>query len=109
MRKTARATASPRPAQFSPPLPATHEWEAVQEMFLASHPKFIGLAYPILRIKEDAKDTVQNAMLSAYLHLRNFEGCSAFTTWFTRIVFNSALMIRRKRKPGWIESFPGSG
>jgi RNA polymerase sigma factor (sigma-70 family) len=109
VRKAVRAAASPTAAQFSRPQPAIHEWTAVQEMFLASRPRFIGLAYSILRNKEDAEDAVQNAMLSAYLHLRNFEGRSAFTTWFTRIVFNSALMIRRKRKPARIESFPDSG
>jgi RNA polymerase sigma factor (sigma-70 family) len=37
------------------------------------------------------------------------EGRSAFTTWFTRIVFNAALMIRRKRKSAGIESFADSG
>jgi RNA polymerase sigma-70 factor (ECF subfamily) len=74
-------------------------------MFLVCRPRFIGLAYSIVRNKEDAEDAVQNAMLSAYLHLRSFEGRSAFTTWFTRILFNAALMIRRKRKPARIESF----
>jgi RNA polymerase sigma-70 factor (ECF subfamily) len=108
MRKAARAAASVRPPQLSPALPAIHEWEAVQEMFLASRPKLMGLAYSILRNKEDAEDAVQNAMLSAYLHLRNFEGRSAVTTWFTRIVLNSALMIRRKRKHAPIEFFPDS-
>jgi RNA polymerase sigma-70 factor (ECF subfamily) len=63
-------------------------------MFLASRPKFIGLAYSILRNKEDAEDAVQDAMRSAYRHLRSSESRSAFTTWFTRIVFNAALMIR---------------
>jgi RNA polymerase sigma-70 factor (ECF subfamily) len=74
-------------------------------MFLASRPRFVGLAYSILRNKEDAEDAVQDAFLSAYLHLRAFEGRSAFTTWFTRIVLNAALMIRRKRKPSWTDSW----
>jgi RNA polymerase sigma-70 factor (ECF subfamily) len=73
-------------------------------MFLASRPRFVALAYSILRNKEDAEDAVQNALLSAYLHLRAFEGRSAFTTWFTRIVLNAALMIRRKRKSLWTDS-----
>jgi len=73
-------------------------------MFLASRPRFVALAYSILRNKEDAEDAVQDALLSAYLHLRAFEGRSAFTTWFTRIVLNAALMIRRKRKPSWNDS-----
>ena len=108
-RKATCAAASHKPVRFSRARPASQEWEAVQEMFLASRPKFIGLAYSILRNKEDAEDAVQDAMLSAYRHLRSFEGRSAFTTWFTRIVFNAALMIRRKRKPARIESFPDSG
>ena len=73
---------------------------------MASRPRFVRLAYSILRNREDAEDAVQDAMLSAYRHLRSFEGRSAFTTWFTRIVVNAALMIRRKRRPSLTESFP---
>jgi len=108
-RKATRAAASRKPARSSAAGPTSHQWKVVQEMFLVSRPRFIGLAYSILRNKEDAEDAVQNAMLSAYLHLRNFEGRSAFTTWFTRIVFNAALMIRRKRKPARVESFSDPG
>ena len=82
--------------------------EALQEMFLASRPKFVGMAYSILRNKEDAEDAVQDAVLSAYVHLRNFEGRSAFTTWFTRIVLNAALMILRKRTNSRIDTLPES-
>jgi len=82
--------------------------DALQEMFLASRPKFVGIAYSILRNKEDAEDAVQDAVLSAYVHLRNFEGRSAFTTWFTRIVLNAALMTLRKRTNSRISSLPES-
>jgi RNA polymerase sigma-70 factor, ECF subfamily len=92
------------------PSPAIHQSrgivDALQEMFLASRPKFVGIAYSILRNKEDAEDAVQDAVLSAYVHLRNFEGRSAFTTWFTRIVLNAALMILRKRTNSRISSLP---
>ena len=74
------------------------EMEAFQQMFVASRPKFVALARAILRNREDAEDAVQNAFLSGHLHLRSFEGRSALMTWFTRIVLNSALMIRRRRK-----------
>jgi RNA polymerase sigma-70 factor (ECF subfamily) len=104
-RKAARLTSGREPAQFSPTRSTSEQWTVVQEMFLVCRPRFIGLAYSIVRNKEDAEDAVQNAMLSAYLHLRSFEGRSAFTTWFTRILFNAALMIQRKRKPARIESF----
>lgn len=85
------------------------ELETFQEMCLASREKFVGMAYRILRNKEDAEDAVQNAFLSAYLHLRTFEGRSALRTWLTRIVLNSALMIRRKRKASQIDSPPEPG
>ena len=97
--------------------------EAFEEMFTSSRPKFVAVAQAILRNREDAEDAVQNAFLSGYLHLRNFEGRSALRTWFTRIVLNAALMIRRKRKPStmqmlcensnshevnWMENIPAS-
>ncbi len=73
--------------------------EAFERMLLTSRAKFVGTAYSILRNQEDAEDAVQNAFLSAYVHLRTFEGRAALRTWFTRIVLNAALMLRRKRKP----------
>jgi RNA polymerase sigma-70 factor, ECF subfamily len=82
--------------------------EAFEEMFVASRPKFVTMAHAILRNREDAEDAVQNAFLSAYIHLRSFEGRSALRTWFTRIVLNAALMIRRKRKPSTIPPLPDS-
>ncbi len=104
LRLHSRAAASCTSRRFVPAQPEGHEWEAVQELFLASRPRFVALAYSILRNKEDAEDAVQDALLSAYLHLRAFEGRSAFRTWFTRIVLNAALMIRRKRKSLWTDS-----
>ena len=72
--------------------------EAFQEMFVAFRQQFVAMAYSIVRNTEDAEDAVQNAFISGYLHLRNFQGRSALKTWFTRVVLNAALMIRRKRK-----------
>jgi RNA polymerase sigma-70 factor (ECF subfamily) len=84
--------------------PVAHGLEAFQEMVLAARPKFVAIANAILRNREDAEDAVQNALLSGYLHLPSFEGRSALTSWFTRIVINAALMIRRKRKSDWMKS-----
>ncbi len=78
--------------------------EAFEEMFVASRPKFVAMAHAILRNRADAEDAVQNAFLSGYLHLRSFEGRSAFRTWFTRIVLNAALMMQRKRKASAVRS-----
>src|SRR5260370_26974074 len=80
--------------------------EAFHEMFVTLRPKFVTMAHAILRNREDAEDAVQTAFLLGHRHLRSFEGRSALTTWFTRIVLNAALMIRRKRKSPWISPQP---
>jgi RNA polymerase sigma-70 factor, ECF subfamily len=105
-RKNVRAAANPRIQPVAPAPSVSAEWKMVHELFLSSRTRFMGLAYSILRNQEDAEDAVQEAMLSTLRHLQKFEGRSAFTTWCTRIVFNAALMIRRKRKRARIESFP---
>jgi RNA polymerase sigma factor (sigma-70 family) len=55
------------------------------------------VARRITRSCEDAEDAVQDALLSAFLHMKDFNGRSSFGTWLTRIAINSALMIRKKR------------
>ena len=78
--------------------PDERHWPAFEQMFSASRQDFIRIAYRILRNKEDAEDAVQDALISAYVHVRTFQGRSALKTWFTRVVLNASLMICRKRK-----------
>jgi RNA polymerase sigma factor (sigma-70 family) len=61
-------------------------------------------AHRITRSREDAEDAVQDALLSAFVHLKDFDGRSSFATWLTRIGINSALMLLRKRR-GWREIY----
>jgi RNA polymerase sigma factor (sigma-70 family) len=61
-----------------------------QQLFRAAH--------RITRTIEDAEDAVQDTLLSAFLHVREFDGRSGFGTWLTRIAINSALMILRKKR-----------
>jgi RNA polymerase sigma-70 factor (ECF subfamily) len=82
---------------------------ALEEMFIASRKRFLAIAYSILRNADDAEDAVQEAYLSAYRHLRGFEGRSALKTWFTRIVLNASLMIQRKRRQSTIEPLSTNG
>jgi len=51
----------------------------------------------ITRNREDAEDALQDSFLSAFVHIKDFDGRSKFSTWLTRIAINSALMILRKR------------
>jgi len=60
--------------------------------------RFLRNTYRITRNREDAEDALQDSFLRAFLHIRKFDGRSAFSTWLTRIAINSALMIIRKRK-----------
>jgi RNA polymerase sigma-70 factor (ECF subfamily) len=78
--------------------------QTLQQLFLTSRRRFVRIAYRILQNKEDAEDAVQDALLSACRCFRGFEGRSALTTWFTRIVINAALMVRRKRKNAHVRS-----
>lgn len=50
----------------------------------------------IARNNEDAEDALQEATLKAFTYLPQFDGRSRFSTWFTRIAINEALMILRK-------------
>lgn len=53
----------------------------------------------VLRDDAEAEDAMQQAWLSAYLHLPQFQGGSAFSTWLTRIALNEGLARLRRRNP----------
>jgi RNA polymerase sigma-70 factor, ECF subfamily len=50
----------------------------------------------IVRNREDAEDAAQECFLSAFVHLKDFDGRSQFATWLTRIAINAAFMKLRK-------------
>ena len=54
-------------------------------------------ALRLTRNEADAEDIVQQSFQKAFMHLSQFQGNSAFSTWLTRIVINQALMLLRKR------------
>jgi RNA polymerase sigma-70 factor (ECF subfamily) len=113
LKKKVRSAPSKAASCGARELPETREEvlkkEALEEMFATSRKRFLATAYSILRNREDAEDAVQEAFLSAYRHLRGFEGRSALRTWLTRIVMNAALMMHRKRKPSVVRSLSESG
>src|ERR1700683_4035990 len=59
-------------------------------------PTLIRVALRRLRNVEDAEDAVQDALLSAYKHIDQFQGRSKLSTWLTAIVSNVALMKLRR-------------
>lgn len=54
--------------------------------------------YRITRNWQDAEDALQEALMKAFLHLDSFQGKASFSTWFTSIAVNTALMLLRKRR-----------
>lgn len=51
----------------------------------------------ILRDEADVEDAMQEAYVSAFEHLEQFNGQSSFSTWLVRIALNAALMKVRSR------------
>ena len=56
------------------------------------------IAFKILRNHEDAEEIAMDAFLKAFQGLKSFKGGSKFSTWFYRIVFNSAITKTRQKK-----------
>ncbi len=103
-RADSRSSTTTRPLSRA----ARKDWKLVQqavagdsraheELFAVHTARLYRTAFSVLRNKEDAQDAVQNGLSSAFLNLGSFKGQSLFSTWLTRIVINSALMIRRGR------------
>jgi RNA polymerase sigma factor (sigma-70 family) len=88
--------------------PSDEESSAFQQLYEQSAPRVLKTLYRITRNREDAEDALQEAFLNAFLHARNFDGRSSFSTWFTRIAINSALMILRKKRTHPEQSIDGT-
>lgn len=54
-------------------------------------------ALAILRDDREAEDVMQEAYVSAYAHLSQFEGRAKFSTWLTKIAVYEALARARRR------------
>lgn len=72
--------------------------DAQRQLFSHDGGRLYRAAFAVLHNKEDAEDAVQDGLSKAYRSLHSFQGRSSFSTWLTRIVINSARMIRRKRR-----------
>jgi RNA polymerase sigma factor (sigma-70 family) len=84
------------------------ESSAFQQLYEQSAPRVLKTLSRITRNREDAEDALQEAFLNAFLHARDFDGRSSFSTWFTRIAINSALMILRKKRTHPEQSIDGA-
>ncbi len=60
--------------------------------------RMLAVARRFLASDDDARDAVQEAFVSAFRGIGNFEGGSRISTWLHRIVVNAALMKLRSRR-----------
>ena len=60
--------------------------------------KILRRAYRIVKNRQDAEDVLQESLLRAFLHLKDFEERSSFSSWLTRIAINFSLMSLRKKR-----------
>lgn len=70
---------------------------AFAELVRAQGPRMLAVARRLLRSDDDAADAVQEAFISAFRAIGNFEGGARLSTWLHRIVVNSSLMRLRTR------------
>jgi RNA polymerase sigma-70 factor (ECF subfamily) len=72
---------------------------AAFESLVRSHGgAMLAAARRLLRSEEDARDAVQDALLSAFRSIDDFQGTAKLSTWLKRIVVNAALMKLRTRQ-----------
>jgi RNA polymerase sigma-70 factor, ECF subfamily len=76
---------------------AGQDWAFVELCYRHSK-RILFTLYKITKNREDAEDAFQESVLKALSHLGSFNQSSSFTTWFTRISINSALMILRRKR-----------
>lgn len=74
--------------------------QALFEVLLRRHDRRVyRTVRAILRDEDEVEDAMQQAWIQAYLHLAEFQGNAAFSTWLVRIAANEALQRLRKRGP----------
>ena len=75
--------------------------EAFEKLVRQFGGRMLAVARRFLSNEHDAQDAVQEAFVSAFQAIDQFQGGAMLSTWLHRIVVNAALMQlrRRKRKP----------
>ena len=60
--------------------------------------KAFSLLKKMLKNEQDAEETLQDCFIKAYNSLSSFKGEAKFSTWFYRIVYNTALTNCHQKK-----------
>ena len=78
---------------------------AIEQLVLRYQKKVYQIAYQMLAGDEqEAQDRTQDSFLKAFRKIKQFKGNASFYTWLYRIVINTCLDARRRRRR-WKEIF----
>jgi len=58
--------------------------------------RMLRLGYGFFKDPDEAEDFAQDVFLKAYVGLAGFKGRSSFSTWLTRIAYNTGINAKRK-------------
>jgi RNA polymerase sigma factor (sigma-70 family) len=76
-----------------------------KQLYAALVDKYKSYAYTvamkILDNRPEAEEAAQDAFIKAFHNLKNFNRQAKFSTWLYRIVFNTAISYKRKKKPAF--------
>lgn len=73
--------------------------DAFGELVTRYQARLFNAALRLVQSPDDAADVVQDAFLSAYQAIHTFKGDAEFFTWLYRIAFNTAISLKRKKRP----------
>lgn len=71
---------------------------AFEKLVRAYGGRLLAVAHRFLHNEDEARDVLQDALLSAFKALDRFEGNARLSTWLHRIVVNTSLMRLRSRR-----------
>jgi RNA polymerase sigma-70 factor (ECF subfamily) len=73
--------------------------DAFGELVTRYQTRLYNAALRLVQSPDDAADVVQDAFLNAFQSLHTFKGDAEFFTWLYRIAFNTAISLKRKKRP----------
>ena len=71
---------------------------AYKELVCGYTPRLYAYLYRMLGNHQDAEDVLQDALLSGYEHIHQFNGKSMFSTWLYRIAINISCKVLRQKQ-----------
>lgn len=85
--------------------------ERFADLVASQQRRAVRIAYQYLRDAQDADEAVQDAFVKVFTHITSYREDLPFEVWFTRILVNGCLDLRksRGRRLRWVLPLPGNG